>query len=259
MKARRVGDTVTIRLAERTQASKSASTDAKKDSTIDTGFPILLGGTVTLNGDEILNNEWETTQEFEGEGNSSQSNRLDGNITVTVAEVYPNGNLLVRGEKWLTLNQGEEFVQISGIVRPVDIGADNSVPSFKVADARITYSGKGTLADANQPGPPGPLLHEALAALTPHRDEDYRHHAQATRTDSPPHRSSCWPGPCWSWRCRWRRPAPTASRTWPRSPACGRTSWSATAWWSASTAPATRPPRRRSPPRASSACWSASA
>ena len=103
-------------------------------------------------GDEILNNEWETNQEFGGKGNSSQSNRLEGNITVTVAEVYPNGNLFVRGEKWLTLNQGEEFVQISGIVRPVDISADNSVPSFKVADARITYSGKGTLADANQPG-----------------------------------------------------------------------------------------------------------
>jgi flagellar L-ring protein precursor FlgH len=152
VKARRVGDTVTIRLAERTQASKSASTDAKKDSTIDTGFPVLMGGPVTMNGDEILNNQWETTQDFEGEGNSSQSNRLEGNITVTVAEVYPNGNLLVRGEKWLTLNQGEEFVQISGIVRPVDIASDNSVPSFKVADARITYSGKGTLADANRPG-----------------------------------------------------------------------------------------------------------
>ncbi len=152
VKARRVGDTVTIRLAERTQASKSASTDASKDSSIDTGFPILGGGPVTLNGDEILNNEWQTTQEFAGQGNSSQSNRLEGNITVTVADVYPNGNLLVRGEKWLTLNQGEEFVQISGIVRPVDIAADNSVPSFKVADARITYSGKGTLADSNRQG-----------------------------------------------------------------------------------------------------------
>lgn len=152
VKARRVGDTVTIRLAERTQASKSASTDAKKDSSIDTGTPTLLGGGVTLNGDEILNNKWSTTQEFGGEGSSSQSNRLDGNITVTVAEVYPNGNLVIRGEKWLTLNQGEEYVQITGIVRPVDIGPDNSVPSFKVADARITYSGTGHLADANRPG-----------------------------------------------------------------------------------------------------------
>lgn len=152
VKARQVGDTVTIRLAERTQASKSASTDAKKDSSIDTGAPTILGGVVTSNGDPILNNKWSTGQEFGGSGSSSQSNRLDGNITVTVAEVYPNGNLLVRGEKWLTLNQGKEFLQISGIVRPVDIGPDNSVPSYKVADARITYSGTGTLADANQPG-----------------------------------------------------------------------------------------------------------
>ena len=152
VKARRVGDTVTIRLAERTQASKSASTDASKDSSIDTGVPTLLGGNLTSNGKQLLNNEWESTQDFKGKGNSSQSNSLDGNITVTVAEVYPNGNLYVRGEKWLTLNQGEEFVQVSGIVRPVDISSDNSVPSFKVADARITYSGKGTLADANRPG-----------------------------------------------------------------------------------------------------------
>jgi flagellar L-ring protein precursor FlgH len=152
LKARRIGDTLTIRLAERTQASKSASTDASKESSVDTGNPILLGDTVTLDGDAILNNEWETTQEFDGEGSSSQSNRLDGNITVTVADVLPNGNLYVRGEKWLTLNQGEEYVQVAGIVRPADIGPDNSVPSFKVADARITYSGNGVIPDANRPG-----------------------------------------------------------------------------------------------------------
>lgn len=151
-KARRVGDTLTIRLAERTQASKSASTGAKKDTKTDTGSPTLLGGTVTMNGDDILNNEWETSQEFGGEGSSSQSNRLDGDITVTVADILPNGNLYVRGEKWLTLNQGEEFVQVAGIVRPSDIAVDNSIPSYKIADARITYSGKGFLNDANEPG-----------------------------------------------------------------------------------------------------------
>ncbi|GIK33541.1 MAG: hypothetical protein AMXMBFR45_17250 [Gammaproteobacteria bacterium] len=151
-KARRVGDTITVRLAERTQASKSASTDASKESKTDTGSPTLLGGPVTSNGKEILSNSWETDQEFTGQGSSSQSNRLDGNITVTVAEVLPNGNLLVRGEKWLTLNQGEEYVQISGIVRPADIAVDNSIPSYKVADARITYSGNGLVPDANRPG-----------------------------------------------------------------------------------------------------------
>ena len=152
IKARQVGDTVTIRLAESTQASKSASTDAKKDSTINTGTPKVLDGLLTENGAQSLLTEWTTEQQFGGKGSSSQSNSLNGNITVTVAEVYPNGNLLVRGEKWLTLNQGEEYVQIAGIVRPSDIGPDNSVASFKVADARITYSGSGAVADSSRPG-----------------------------------------------------------------------------------------------------------
>ena len=152
VKARRVGDTLTIRLNERTQASKSASTDATKESTVDTGSPILLGGPVTDDGDLILNNEWETSQEFAGRGSSSQSNRLDGSITVLVTEVLPNGNLRVKGEKWLALNQGEELVEVEGLVRPSDIGPDNSVSSLRVADARITYKGKGLLADANRPG-----------------------------------------------------------------------------------------------------------
>lgn len=152
VKARRVGDTLTIELAERTQASKSASTDATKDTQVDTGSPTLFGDTVTRNGEPLLSNEWETNQKFGGSGSSSQSNQLEGNITVTVAEVLPNGNLVVRGEKWLTLNQGEEYVQITGIVRPTDIGPDNSIPSWKVADARITYSGNGVIPDANRPG-----------------------------------------------------------------------------------------------------------
>ncbi len=152
VKARRVGDMITILLNERMQASKSASTDATKDTTVDTGNPLVFGSLVTKNAKEILSNKWETEQSFAGSGSSTQSNRLDGSITVTVAEVYPNGNLLVRGEKWLTLNQGEEYVQVTGIVRPADVGTDNSLPSYKLADARITYSGNGTVADSNRPG-----------------------------------------------------------------------------------------------------------
>lgn len=151
-KAQRIGDTLIIQLAERTQASKSASTDAAKDTQVDTGSPILFGDTVTRNGEPVLSNEWETSQKFGGSGSSSQSNQLSGNITVTVSDILPNGNLVVRGEKWLTLNQGEEYVQITGIVRPTDIGADNTIPSWKVADARIRYSGNGVIPDANRPG-----------------------------------------------------------------------------------------------------------
>ena len=89
---------------------------------------------------------------FDGAGSSSQSNQLTGQITVTVAQRLPNGNLIVRGEKWLTINQGQELVRIAGIVRPQDIGQDNVVPSTRVADARISYTGRGTLADANTRG-----------------------------------------------------------------------------------------------------------
>jgi len=152
VKARRIGDTITVLLNERTQASKSASTDASKESDFDSGSPTLFGNTPKINGEQVFENQWEVEQGFSGSGSSSQSNRLDGSITVTVHSVLPNGNLQVRGEKWLTLNQGEEYVQISGIIRPADVGTDNTVPSFKVADARITYSGNGVMADANSPG-----------------------------------------------------------------------------------------------------------
>lgn len=156
--ARRVGDTITVRLSESTQASKSAQTDASKTSSLDTGNPSLLGTTVTRNADPILSNSFESSQDFSGDGSSSQSNSLQGNITVTVAEIYPNGNLLVRGEKWLTLNQGEEYIQVAGIVRPADIAANNTIDSFMIADARITYSGNGTVANVNKPGVISKLL-----------------------------------------------------------------------------------------------------
>src|SRR5690606_34473080 len=89
---------------------------------------------------------------FDGEGDSSQSNRLEGDVTVTVARRLSNGNLLVRGQKWIAINQGKEYVRIQGIVRPIDIEANNSISSLKVADAMISYGGKGALADANRPG-----------------------------------------------------------------------------------------------------------
>ncbi len=152
LRARAVGDILTVVLVERTAASKESSTSTAKGTSIDTGFPVILGKPPTLNGTEILNNEISSDNSFKGEADSSQSNRLDGNITVTVAERMPNGNLLVRGEKRITLNQGEEYIRLQGIVRPVDIGPQNSVPSTKLADAQIAYSGKGALADANRAG-----------------------------------------------------------------------------------------------------------
>src|SRR3546814_4063740 len=89
-------------------------------------------------------------QDFKGKGEAEQSNRLSGEITVTVAQVFANGTMLVRGQKQLTLNRGDEYIQISGLVRPADITPDNRVASTRVADAKINYSGKGELARARQ-------------------------------------------------------------------------------------------------------------
>ena len=150
--ARRVGDTLTIRLNERTNASKSSSTSTKKSTDIDMPGPIIGGRPVTVNGTEVLSARVNNEAEFDGEGDSSQSNRLEGDITVTVAQRLANGNLLVRGQKWIQINQGKEYVRVQGIVRPIDIDPDNSISSLKVADASISYGGKGALADANTPG-----------------------------------------------------------------------------------------------------------
>ena len=151
-KAGRIGDILTIRLVERTAASKSATTDATKDTSVDLDNPTIAGRPVTAGGTPVLDVDVQGSSSFSGEGSSSQSNQLDGLITVTVAAVLPNGNLAVSGEKWMTLNQGQEYVNVTGIVRPQDILPDNSVQSHRVADARITYSGKGAVANSNKPG-----------------------------------------------------------------------------------------------------------
>lgn len=149
--ARQVGDLLTVILDERTDASKTASTGITKDSSTDISAPTILGQDVTLNGNP-LSTSLDSASEFSGEADSSQSNKLQGSITVTVAEVLPNGNLRIQGEKWIAINQGDEYVRLRGIVRPVDIASTNSVFSTQVADAQITYRGKGAPADSNAIG-----------------------------------------------------------------------------------------------------------
>ena len=150
--AHRVGDVLTITLEEKTDASKSATTTTKKATTADMAAPTLLGGALMVKGRNVLNNSINGATTFDGEGGSKQSNRLTGDISVTVAKRLANGNLLIRGQKWITINQGREFVRIQGIVRPVDIGPDNTVPSTKVADATIAYGAQGALNDSNAKG-----------------------------------------------------------------------------------------------------------
>ena len=156
-KAFRVGDIITITLNERTQASKNANSQMDKNSDNKVGLTSLFGSSLTTNNpiggnDLSLNAGYSADRSTKGDAKSGQSNSLTGSITVTVADVLPNGIIAVRGEKWLTLNTGDELVRIAGLVRADDIATDNTVSSTRVADARITYSGTGAFADTSQPG-----------------------------------------------------------------------------------------------------------
>jgi flagellar L-ring protein precursor FlgH len=147
-RARRVGDLVTILLVERTQARKSATADAARDSntaiTLPDAPPFSYVPPGLMSGG--------SKQAFKGAGSAAQDNQLSGELTVTVAQVLPGGVLRVAGEKRLTLNRGEEQVQLTGLVRIDDLGPDNSVLSTRVADARIRYSGTGQIADQSRQG-----------------------------------------------------------------------------------------------------------
>lgn len=156
-KAYRVGDIITITLSERTDASKAASNGITKNSSNSIGLTSFFGGGLTTNNPSgganlSLNTGYNGARTTKGDGKAAQSNSLTGSVTVTVAEVLPNGILAVRGEKWMTLNTGDELVRIAGLIRADDIATDNTVSSTRVADARITYSGTGSFADSSQPG-----------------------------------------------------------------------------------------------------------
>jgi flagellar L-ring protein FlgH len=150
--ARHVGDIVTIVLSEATNAQKSATTKTQKSTSNTLPGMSLFGSPVTIHGAQVLSGNINDASKFDGEGNSAQSNSLTGYITTTVAKVLPNGNLYIRGEKKIWINQGQENVVLSGVIRPIDLAPDNSIPSSRVANARISYGGKGAINDVNAQG-----------------------------------------------------------------------------------------------------------
>jgi flagellar L-ring protein precursor FlgH len=162
-RARDVGDLLTIVLSESTTAQTSATTKVSKESDLTIGTPNLLGAPVTLGGRDILSASANGSRDFSGAGNSAQSNRLAGSLTVQVIQRLPNGNLVVSGQKNLRLNQGDELVQVQGIVRPADISNDNTISSAKVAEARIAYGGRGAVAQSNAMSWLGRFFNSAFA------------------------------------------------------------------------------------------------
>jgi len=147
-RAKKVGDPLTIVLVERTAASKSASSKLASDGSASITPPTTGALNLFSKSDVSVNG----TRSFNGTGAADQANSLSGEVSVTIAEVYANGTALVQGQKRLTLNRGDEFVRIKGVVRLADVDANNRVVSTRVADAQIAYTGKGDVARASRQG-----------------------------------------------------------------------------------------------------------
>ena len=153
IRARDVGDILTVALNETFAATKAqTAASAKNDTfgvTLPTGLPNILTGGYDKNAAGLNAG---TARSFSGSGTAAQSNSLTGLLTVTVTRVFDNGNMEIAGQKKLTLNNGDEYVRLTGLIRPEDISATNTVQSNRIADAEIVYVGAGEIADSSRQG-----------------------------------------------------------------------------------------------------------
>lgn len=148
LRARRVGDVVTVLLVEEISTSKNSNAQTDRDGSAAI-TPPSAGPLSFLNPESL---KLASTGSFKGSGNAAQRSTLNGAVSVTIAEVRPNRTAYVVGERHMTLSQGREWVQFAGLVRLDDISGDNTIASTRVADARIIYSGKGAIQQASRPG-----------------------------------------------------------------------------------------------------------
>lgn len=158
-RAAQVGDILTVELDESFSASKQQTSSGNKQNDYDLNLPGVFGAGIV---DKYLDGG--TTQNFSGSGQASQSNSLTGRMSVSVVRILPGGNLEILGQKKLTLNNGDEYIRLRGIVRPADIGSDNIVLSNRIANAEIKYIGAGQLADTAKPG----WLRQAASTISPY-------------------------------------------------------------------------------------------
>jgi flagellar L-ring protein precursor FlgH len=146
-RARLVGDVLTIAINEKTNAGKQTGSSGSKSGSVAASIPTILGLPLKmLQGTSV---SAKSANKYDTKGAENSSNIFTGTLTVTVAEVLPNGNLVVTGEKQISLDTGVEYVRFSGVVSPDTIAAGNVVPSTQVADARVEYRSNSRL-DAAQ-------------------------------------------------------------------------------------------------------------
>lgn len=156
MKARRRGDIITIVISETASASKDAKTGTSRDSSIEAGIANILGGENTgfarSFGDLANAIKAGTKTTFKGSGNTSRQENLNATITARVMDVQANGNLMIEGRRNIKVNDEDQIIVLEGVVRTRDIAPDNTINSIYVADARISYSGRGIISDQQSPG-----------------------------------------------------------------------------------------------------------
>lgn len=155
LKARRRGDIITILISEQASASKEATTDTKRSSTISGGIPKLLGLEKTgiknwMDLANMLSANLDT--KYSGSGSTTRQETLTATMSAKVVNVTPNGNLMLEGRRNVKVNNEEQIIVLTGTVRSRDVSADNTVSSALVADARINYTGKGIISDRQRPG-----------------------------------------------------------------------------------------------------------
>lgn len=159
-RAYRINDIVVVRVEERADAERSASTDTSHKSWVGgglTGVPVLgallqplLPGVILPTSD--IAGELNADQRFEGRGETGRSEHLIATVSTMVKAVMPNGNLYVEGHRIILVNQEEHHLYVSGVVRPIDIDDNNAIDSSRIAEAQIEFVGQGVLNDAEAPG-----------------------------------------------------------------------------------------------------------
>ena len=157
VRARRIGDILLVNLVEDTEASHTNEGSVDKSNNTSITSPTFFGQGVSFNNpfsstSYNLGQSLQSNTAFEGDGENIQNNEFSGSIAVTVTEVLSNGYLKVRGEKRIGMTGGNEYIRVSGIVRPEDIDVDNTIESTRIADATLVYVGDGQVADASKMG-----------------------------------------------------------------------------------------------------------
>ncbi len=152
-KAYRVGDVLTVSVSESAKASNTADTNLARTTANKASITALLGLQGALSKADLTNFlDVSSDSSHKGTGSTNREGTLTANITTVVKEVLPNGNLAIQGTRSVVVNNEEQFMTLTGMVRPEDIGRDNSVSSSQIADARIAFGGVGVVADKQRSG-----------------------------------------------------------------------------------------------------------